>query len=102
MSKKVSEMTEAERKRVRDMERKRRLAKKNGTALIKKAEPKNVSKKPVKLTDKIDLAKAKEVKAEIVPIRLHIVKPGDRVEFVGFTKEQLWDFATHLVVGLFE
>lgn len=99
MSKKVSEMTEEERKRVREVERKRRAAKKAGSKLLAKTAekktpaPKKCDKKVV-LDGKIKLNGGTEV---VEPVRIHFVKPNDIVKFVGFSAERLIQFAVNII-----
>ena len=99
MSKKVSEMTEEERKRVREVERKRRAAKKAGSKLLaktaeKKAPAPKTCDKKVVLDGKIKLNGGTEV---VEPVRIHFVKPNDIVKFIGFSAERLVQFAVNII-----
>lgn len=99
MSKNKKPLTEAQREAKRIRDRKYRAAKKAAkvakakNTTVKRTEAKKIAK-PVKTT----LPKAHT--AEVEPVRIHTIKPGDVIRFEGFTNECILDYANRLIMSV--
>lgn len=65
----------------------------NKAVEVKKPEAKKVAK-PVKT------ALPKVQTAEVEPVRIHTIKPGDVIRFEGFTQERILDYANRLIMSV--
>lgn len=111
MSKNKKPLTEAQReaKRLRDKEyRARKAAAKKAAKVAEAKEPvaktvpakKQTVKKPEakKVAKPVKTALPKVQTAEVEPVRIHTIKPGDVIRFEGFTNERVLDYANRLIM----
>lgn len=113
MSKNKKPMTDAQReaKRLRDKEyRARKAAAKNAAKVAEAKKPvakpapakKPTVKKPEakKVAKPVKTALPKVQTADVEPIRVHTIRPGDVIRFEGFTNERILDYANRLIMSV--
>lgn len=99
MSKNKKPLTEAQREAKRERDRRYYAAKKAAKVA---AEKKPVVKKPEakKVAKPVKTALPKVQTAEVEPVRIHTIKPGDVIRFEGFTEERILDYANRLIMSV--
>lgn len=104
MSKNKKPMTDAQREAKRARDAKYRAAKKAAKVA---AEKKPVAKKPTakkpeakKVAKPVKTALPKVQTAEVEPVRIHTIRPGDVIRFEGFTDERVLDYANRLIMSV--
>lgn len=99
MSKNKKPMTDAQREAKRARDAKYRAAKKAAKVAAQK---KPTAKKPEakKVAKPVKTALPKVQTAEVEPVRIHTIKPGDVIRFEGFTNERILDYANRLIMSV--